>query len=182
MLKHSVNSEIYSSDPKSSRYGNHYTLDEVTNLFAPSAATVEVVKSWIVDSGIREERISQSSNKAWLQFDASIEEMEQLLQTKYYYYEHISGGPKHIGCENYKIPAALSDHIDYVTPGVKPVSTRTMGDIMKRNLASLSREQARKPIPPKVLAKIKENTGMFCQSGSCVRVVSFANSAWSRCD
>jgi tripeptidyl-peptidase-1 len=177
LLKHSVNSEIYSSDPKSSRYGNHYTLNEVTDLFAPSTTTVEVVKSWIVDSGIREERISQSSNKAWLQFDASIEEMEQLLQTKYYYYEHVSGGPKHIGCEHYKVPAALSDHIDYVTPGAKPVATRAVGDITQRDLASLrSRGQVGKPIPPNVLARVKEDASMYCQSGSCVRVISFADS------
>jgi tripeptidyl-peptidase I len=165
LLEHSINSEIHSSDPKSSRFGNHYTVNEVTDLFAPSTMTVEVVKSWIVNSGIREERISQSSNKAWLQFDASIEEMEQLLQTKYHYYEHVSGGPKHIGCENYKVPVALSDHIDYVTPGVKPLATRAIGDIMKRDLALLnSRGQVRKPIPADVLAKIEENIGTFCQS------------------
>jgi len=129
---------MYSSNPRSSRYGKHFTLEEVTNLFAPSAVTVDAVKSWLVDSGIREERISQSTNKAWLQFDASKKEMEQLLQTEYYSYEHVNGGRKHIGCEDYKIPAVLSDHIDYVMPGVKLVSTRAMGDIAmkKRPLAS----------------------------------------------
>jgi hypothetical protein len=32
--------------------------EEVTNLFAPSSPTADVVKSWLVYSGIREERIS----------------------------------------------------------------------------------------------------------------------------
>jgi tripeptidyl-peptidase-1 len=122
------------------------------------------VKSWVVDSGIREERISQSSNKAWLQFDASIEEMEQLLQTKYHYYEHVNGGRKDIGCEDYLVPAALSDHIDYVTPGVKPLATRSMGDIKKKDLSSRSQRPIRKIIPADVLAKIQQNPGMFCQS------------------
>jgi hypothetical protein len=167
LLQHIVDFEIFRSDPKSSIFGNHYTANEITDLFAPSTTTVEVVKSWIVDSGIREERISQSSNKAWLQFDASIEEMEQLLQTKYRYYEHISGGVKHIGCEDYKVPEALSDHIDYITPGVKPLATRVRGGISKRKPASLrNRGRMRKIIPADVLAKIKENSGTFIALGS----------------
>jgi tripeptidyl-peptidase-1 len=97
-----------------------------------------------------------------LQFDASIEEMEQLLQTKYYHYEHFNGGRKHIGCEDYKIPAALSDHIDYVTPGVKFLPTTAMGDIKKRNLSSRSSQlPERQSISADVLAKIKRNPGML---------------------
>ena len=154
---------MYSSNPRSSRYGKHFTLEEVTNLFAPSAVTVDAVKSWLVDSGIREERISQSTNKAWLQFDASKKEMEQLLQTEYYSYEHVNGGRKHIGCEDYKIPAALSDHIDYVTPGVKFLPTTAMGDIKKRNLSSRSSQLAkRQSVSTDVLAKIKRSSGMLC--------------------
>lgn len=117
------------------------------------------MKAWLVGSGIRNERVSQSANKAWLQFDASIEEMEQLLQTKYHFYEHVNGGRKHIGCEDYKIPAAVSDHIDYVTPGVKLLATRAMGDIKKRGLASPNRLPIRKPMPADVLARIKQNPG-----------------------
>jgi len=99
-----------------------------------------------------------------LQFDATIEEMEQLLQTKYQYYEHVNGGRKHIGCDDYKIPAVLSEHIDYVTPGVKFVATRAMGDteMKKRGLASSrSRAIQGEPIPADVLAKIKRSPGMF---------------------
>jgi hypothetical protein len=136
LVKHLTNAELYSSDPRSSKYGKHYTSEEVTNLFAPSSATVDVVKSWLVHSGIREERISQSPNKAWLQFDTSVDKMEQLLQVKYYNYEHINSGRKYTGCEDYKLPAALSDHVDYVTPGAKFLPTTAMGDIKKRNLAS----------------------------------------------
>jgi tripeptidyl-peptidase-1 len=73
-----------------------------------------------------------------LQFDASVDEMEQLLQAKYYYYGHVNGGRNHISCEDYKISAVLSDQIDYVTLGVKFLPTTAIGDIKKRNLASRS--------------------------------------------
>lgn len=154
---------MHRSDPRSPRYGKHYTSEEVAELFAPTTSTIEAVLSWLSDSGIHESRVSQSTNKAWLQFDASVEEMEQLLQTKYHFYEHIDGGRKHIGCEEYKIPADVSQHIDYVTPGVKLLATRGMGDIKKRSLsaASSSRQPIRKPMPADVLAQIKKNPGNF---------------------
>lgn len=132
-------------------------------MFAPSSTTADAVISWLVESGIRGDRISQSANKAWLQFDASVEEMEQLLQTKYHFYEHVNGGRKHIGCEDYKIPAAVADHIDFVIPGVKLLATRGMGDIMKKRslTASPSRKPISKPMPADVFAKIEQNPGKF---------------------
>lgn len=155
-----------SSDPRSSRYGKHYTSDEVAEMFAPSATTVDTVLSWLADAGIHESRISQSANRAWLQFDASVEEMEQLLQTKYHFYEHVDGGRKHIGCEDYKIPASVSQHVDYVTPGVKLLATRGMGEIKKRSLSTSapSRQPIRKPMPADVLAKLKQNPGKSLKS------------------
>jgi len=115
----------------------------------------------MVDSGIREDRISQSVNKAWLQFDASILELEQLFHTKYYYYEHADGGPKHIGCEDYKVPTMLSDHIDYVTPGVKPLTTRAVGDIMKRNLPSTKSSRPVEKAARDLSLAFRQNPGMI---------------------
>ena len=89
-----------------------------------------------------------------------MDELEQLLQTKYHFYEHINGGRKHIGCEDYRIPASVSDHIDFVTPGVKFLATSGMGDIQKRSLsASPNRKPIEKPMPADVLAKLKQNPG-----------------------
>jgi tripeptidyl-peptidase-1 len=121
------------------------------------------VTSWVVTSGIDVERVSQSTNKAWLQFDAAAEEMERLLKTKYHYYEHVNGGRMHIGCNEYKLPAAVSDHVDYVTPGVKFVATKAIGNIKKRNLdlSSSNRISNEKLIPPDLLASVKQNPSML---------------------
>jgi len=153
------------SDPRSPKYGKHYTADEVIELFAPASSSIDLVLAWLIEYGIQETRISQSANKAWLQFDASVEEMEQLLQTKYHFYEHINGGRKHIGCEDYKIPASVADHIDFVTPGVKLLATSGIGEIRKRFLsASPNSKPIQKPMPADVLAKIKQNPGMSLKS------------------
>jgi len=45
-----------------------------------------------VNSGIAEQRITHSDNKAWLAFDATAEEAEGLLHTEYHGYEHEGTG------------------------------------------------------------------------------------------
>jgi tripeptidyl-peptidase-1 len=120
------------------------------------------VLAWLIESGIQEERISHSVNRAWLQFDASVNEMERLLQTKYHFYEHIDGGRKYIGCEDYSIPGSVAGHIDFVTPGVKLLATTGMGDIKKRSFSSSpNRKPIQNSMPAGVLAKIKHDPGML---------------------
>jgi tripeptidyl-peptidase-1 len=133
----------------------------VVDLFAPADHTVEAVTKWLVESGIPKERFSQSTNKAWLQFDASIEEMELLLDTKYHYYEHAAGGRPHIGCDDYKVPKAVSGHIDYVTPGVKFMAMRDTPGMEKRDLVAPIRRPISRPMPADLLAKIKQNPGKY---------------------
>jgi len=43
--------------------------------------------------------ISQSINKQWMQFDASMEELEALLRTEYHVYEHSDTGKTTIACD-----------------------------------------------------------------------------------
>jgi len=85
------------SDPSSSRYGQHYTADEVTELFKPSLAAVEQIGEWLKAAGAT--HFSHSVNKQWMQLDLKVEELESLLRTKYYEYEHVTSGNLHVACE-----------------------------------------------------------------------------------
>ena len=58
-----------------------------------------------------------SRGKNWFHFDASIAEVEELLQTKYKVFTHASG-QNHIACEDYSVPHELSSHIDLIMPTV----------------------------------------------------------------
>ena len=80
---------------------------------------MDAIKSWLVESGIDSKRISHSVNKQWIQLDAKVHEAEKFLKTKYYHYEHEPTGNTHVACEEYFVPEHLSEHIDYVTPGLK---------------------------------------------------------------
>lgn len=84
------------SNPSSSRYGQHFTPEEIHDLFAPAKHSVDGVREWLESAGISGERISQSVNKQWIQFDAAAEELEDLLHTEYYIYDHAHSGKSHV--------------------------------------------------------------------------------------
>lgn len=107
------------TDPKSPSYGKHLTADEVVELFAPERTTVDAVVGWLTGAGIDIDRISLSANKQWLQFDAPAAEVENLLLTKYYVFEHSESATRDIAAEHYHLPHEIRDHIDYITPGIR---------------------------------------------------------------
>lgn len=106
------------ADPKSKNYGKHWTHTQIAEKFAPKPETIEAVGKWLTESGIEHSRIHLSPGKNWMNFNASISEVEQLLQTKYNYYTHTSGQGGHIACDEYSVPQSLSHHIDFIMPTV----------------------------------------------------------------
>lgn len=83
-----------------------------------SAENVDAVKVWLMSAGVNDERIENTQSLGWLKFDATIDEAEKLLDTKYHVYEHEETGQPHIACDEYKVPASLKDKIDFVYPSV----------------------------------------------------------------
>ena len=106
------------SVPTSAKYGKHWTAKEVAEAFAPSEKTVDAVKTWLTSAGIHDSRIKQSQGLNWLEFEATVDEAEELLKTKYHVYEHEESGQPHVACDEYSIPAHLKEHVDLVYPTV----------------------------------------------------------------
>lgn len=74
--------------------------------------------SWLTDSGIQPQQISVTANKAWVEVDAAVGELEELLHTQYFVYDH-SLRESHVGCQEYSLPEHLSaNHVDIVLPSV----------------------------------------------------------------
>jgi tripeptidyl-peptidase-1 len=119
------------SDPESANFGKHLTAEEVGDLFRPSRKSMDAVRDWLHDSGIDTERHRISAGKAWVKFDASVQELEALLATEYHIYEHSSTQETHIGCDEYHIPVEMIPHIDFVTPSVSTV--RINGEALKKS-------------------------------------------------
>jgi tripeptidyl-peptidase-1 len=71
----------------------------VADIFAPSQSSVDAVRDWLVSAGVKVEKISQSVNKQWMQFDVSAAELESLLNTEYHVWEHTGTGKSTVACD-----------------------------------------------------------------------------------
>ena len=87
------------SHPTSPNYGKYLSQQEVVDLFAPSQERVDIVKDWLNSSLVGDRKILLAPNKQWLQFNATILELQHLLYTEYYEYEHVSSGKSVLGCD-----------------------------------------------------------------------------------
>lgn len=77
------------------------------------------VIEWLVSSGISADRISQSANKQWIQFDAEAHEVEEIMVADFYVFEHSSTGTKNVAVDEYHLPNEIQEHVDFITPGIK---------------------------------------------------------------
>ncbi|KAG6850203.1 hypothetical protein H0H93_016382 [Arthromyces matolae] len=85
------------SDPDSPTYGQHWTPSDVAETFAPSSETISAVVNWLSDAGISRDRQRLSVSKGWIDANATVEEVEDLLKTEYHVYTHSETGDEQIG-------------------------------------------------------------------------------------
>ncbi|KAH0586015.1 hypothetical protein H2248_007292 [Termitomyces sp. 'cryptogamus'] len=116
------------SHPQSPTYGQHWTPSAVVETFAPSDDTIAAVANWLTDAGITRERLRLSVSKGWIDLNATVGEMEDLLKTEYHVYSHMETGDEQIGCVSYSVPAHVQPHVDLIKPTVhfrhRPVSNQ----------------------------------------------------------
>ncbi|KZT01332.1 subtilisin-like protein [Laetiporus sulphureus 93-53] len=128
------------SHPASPNYGKHWSPAKVAETFRPAAESVDVVREWLVDSGLEEKRIKLSESGGWLQVAVTVEEAEDLLATEYFVYQFgEEGKAEHIACaKKYHLPEHVSKHVELITPtlhfDVKPQRGQTQ--FGKRNQPS----------------------------------------------
>ena len=98
--------------------GQHWTAEQVANMFAPSKVTSDRTVQWLVASGIDEDRLSFSTGRNWVEFDATVAEAERLLNTEYHLFENTKTGGHRLACDFYSLPKSMRDHVDFVMPTV----------------------------------------------------------------
>ncbi|KAE9370750.1 subtilisin-like protein [Stipitochalara longipes BDJ] len=106
------------SHPESKNYGKHWTMEKIADTFAPSLETLDFVKSWLMESGIEDERINLSKGRNWFKVNVTVEEAELLLRTQYHVYTNVQTGKDHLACDDYSVPVHLKEHIDFITPTI----------------------------------------------------------------
>jgi tripeptidyl-peptidase-1 len=85
------------SHPSSPNYGKHWSPKKVAETFAPKKESTDAVRDWLRGAGFGDGRImALSKSRGWLEMNATVGEVERLLETKYHVYSHELGG-QHIG-------------------------------------------------------------------------------------
>lgn len=82
--------------PDSPTYGQHYSVKDIVETFAPSAETVGRVVEWLTGSGFERSRLKVSGSKGWIAVNATVEEAEALLDAEYHVYTHPETGAEQI--------------------------------------------------------------------------------------
>jgi tripeptidyl-peptidase-1 len=104
----------------------------VVDTFSPPQSTIDAVVSWLLEVGVSEERITISGSRNWIKINSTIIEAETLLKTEYKVYEHKTTGKRSLAVDEYSLPLAVRDHIEFVTPTVR-FAELTMKPKVKRS-------------------------------------------------
>lgn len=106
------------SHPKSEKYGQAWTPQQVIDTFAPSQEAVADATSWLLQMDVERERISHSAGRNLIKINSTVGEAERLLSTTYSIYAN-DEGTTIVACESYSVPAAVRRFIDFVSPTVQ---------------------------------------------------------------
>ncbi|KAI0131101.1 protease S8 tripeptidyl peptidase I [Daldinia grandis] len=156
------------SNPKSKNYGKHLSAEEVVKFFEPSEASIKKVNDWLIKAGIPSNTISQSSNKQWVQFDAPVNKVEDLLMADYHVWEHVDTGAKNIACDEYHLPKDVKEHVDYITPGIKLMGYgNTQEPLSKKRREAGGPLRFANPVEPADVA-----SGNFTLPGGCGQYIT----------
>jgi tripeptidyl-peptidase-1 len=112
--------------------------DPTSDKYRPSSESTESVRDWLHSSGINTDRHQVSLGQSWLKFDATVEELESLLSTKYHVYQHTGSQELNIGCDDYHVPQTIHPHIDFISPTVSTLKVTSRSTRQKRDTKSLS--------------------------------------------
>ncbi|KAF7300305.1 Peptidase S53 domain-containing protein [Mycena chlorophos] len=100
--------------PSSANYGNHLTVDELTDFVKPTEATSSAVLEWLSENNIESTVISPAGDT--LSITIPVSQANELLDTTFSVFSHLDSGKTMIRTLAYSIPTSLQGHIDLVYP------------------------------------------------------------------
>ncbi|KAL5119287.1 hypothetical protein ACEQ8H_002774 [Pleosporales sp. CAS-2024a] len=109
------------SDPDHARYGKYLSHDEVNALVQPKDEALEAVHEWLLSNGVS--NFDYSPAWDWINIRISVEDAENLLDTKYSIYAH-EDGTKLLRATSWSLPGHLHEHIDTIQPTTSFMRTK----------------------------------------------------------
>ncbi|KAI0123774.1 peptidase S8/S53 domain-containing protein [Xylariales sp. AK1849] len=128
-LEHAEGFLLEVSHPKSVKYGQFWTPQQVIAAFMPSEEAVLHTTNWLLQSNVEAWRMAPSPGRNWIKVNSTVGEAERLLDTTYNLYQNDEGMVM-VACESYSVPAEIQPYIEFVSPTIQ-FDTRS-GTIGKR--------------------------------------------------
>jgi tripeptidyl-peptidase-1 len=123
------------SDPGHARYGQHLTSAEVDRIITPGDDTIRLVRSWLRQHNIT--NFASNPAEDWISIPSiSVEDAENLLQTRYSVFVHKGDGTSVIRTPEWSLPVYLHEHIDVVQPTTsffRPAKRAKTAELAKRS-------------------------------------------------
>ena len=104
------------SDPKSEQYGKHLSLSNLTQLIAPSEATISAVQRWLRSYGVHSSDCSSILTKDFMTCRMSCQSAEAMLVgAKFYRFKHAKLSKPVVRSDQlYSVPESITPHVDFV--------------------------------------------------------------------
>ncbi|KAE8553578.1 hypothetical protein EYB25_004960 [Talaromyces marneffei] len=109
-----LNTVLGLSTPGHASYGKFLSPEQLKDLIAPASAASNAVTSWL-EAQIQSANAIQN-NGNWLAIQLSVEQAEDLLQTKFYDYKSITTGEVRTLTLQYSVPKSLAGFIETIQP------------------------------------------------------------------
>lgn len=101
------------SDPQHARYGQHLSASEIRQLVAPAGDTQRLVRAWLRDHGIPDDKHHFSAAQDWMTATVTIKQAETMIDTSYSKFIHKDGAVL-LRAPEWSLPSQLHDHVDVV--------------------------------------------------------------------
>ncbi|KAH9159272.1 peptidase S8/S53 domain-containing protein [Lactarius sanguifluus] len=96
------------SDPEHSRYGAHFTKEQVADVVSPHPDTVELVSSWLGHYDIPSSSTSMTLGGNWLRVvGVSVSRANRILGASYQLYQHVETNDTVLRTISYSLPEVL---------------------------------------------------------------------------
>ena len=174
-----LESLIYAvSTPGSSEYGKYMEDNQLKELLQPSELSEMAVTAWLQENGI--ERIS--SDGYWITFTSDVSTVNQLLETRFNYYE--VNGVQKMRTNAYSVPDELYRFVDLIVPTTYFGLTTPMAPIQKQalkprqsasDLAFLANSTCTKAVTPKCLHEMYNIPANYTPSANSQSKLAFSN-------
>jgi len=98
------------SDPKSRKYGDHLSFDDINKIVAPWPESKDAVRHFFGNFSVED-------LGDFMRVSMSLKEAEKMLGAKYHEFAHTSGQTAwRMRVDDYSLPSALVGHVDFIAP------------------------------------------------------------------